>query len=111
MLDLTKFTQDVIEESCTANGFDMEEKDQWNSQQVSLVILYAKYVTALDKAFDTANDFKFTDGDESIDRKQVSTNYKDLAEQLYEAWAKAKTLYDVGRKNYFTIMSRSDRCY
>lgn len=109
MLDLTKFTQDIIEESCTANGFSLEEKDQWTSQQMSLVILYAKYIMALDNAFDTASDFKFTDGDESIDKKQVSTNYKDLAEQLYTAWLKAKSIYDASVKSYFTIMKRPDR--
>lgn len=109
-MDLTKFAQDVIEESCTANGFNVEDKDQWTSQQVSLVVLYAKYINALDKAFDTASDFKFTDGDESIDKKQVSINYQDLATQLYDAWAKARAIYDASVKSYFTIMTRPDRC-
>lgn len=71
-----------------------------------LLLLYAQYQGAWKIAIGTAYYFKFSDGEESIDRTATADNYRKLASDF-------KKLYDKespkGKSGNFRVMSRLDR--
>ena len=71
-----------------------------------LILLYAQVQGAWQIAFGAAHYFKFTDGEESVDKSMVAENYRKLAREL-------QTEYDRERGkflgNNFRVMSRIDR--
>lgn len=73
---------------------------------VDLVLLYAQYQGAWQIAFSVAHYFKFTDGEESVDKSMLADNYRKLAKDL-------QTRYDSERAkifgNNFRVMQRIDR--
>lgn len=72
----------------------------------SLILLYAQAQGAWDVALSVAHYFRFTDGEESVDKSMVSDNYRRLAKDLQNEYEIEK-----GKEfgNNFRIMARVDR--
>lgn len=102
------FTEDealeLVEDAMLSHGISPDKSVP--SEDVSLIMLYAQYQGAWLIAMSTAHYFRFTDGEESVDKSKVADNYRRLARDLkadYEA-EKGRIL-----GNNFTIMPRFDR--
>lgn len=95
---------ELVEESLTIHGLD--ESATIPTDTESLILLYAQTQGAWQIALSVAHYFKFTDGEESVDKSMVADNYRRLARDMqadYDA--------EVGRLrgNNFRIMPRIDR--
>lgn len=71
-----------------------------------LVLLYAQSQGAWQIALSVAHYFKYTDGEESVDKTVVAENYRKLAKDFQEEYYREK-----GKEfgNNFRIMKRIDR--
>ena len=71
-----------------------------------LLLLYAQAQGAWQIAFSVAHYFRFTDGEESVDKSMVAENYRRLAKDLQEEYDK-----ELGKEygNNFRLMKRADR--
>lgn len=71
-----------------------------------LILLYAQVQGAWQIAFSVAHYFRFTDGEESVDKSMVADNYRKLARELQVEYDK-----EIGKifGNNFRIMTRIDR--
>ena len=80
--------------------------DSVKPDEVNLVLLYAQYNGAWQIAFSVAHYFRFTDGEESVDKSMVADNYRRLARDLQEEYDKENG--KIFGSN-FRIMKRIDR--
>ncbi len=89
--------EELVDEAIETLGSDVSAE---------LLTLYAQYQGAWQIAFSVAHYFKFTDGEESVDKSMIADNYRKLAKDFQEEYEreKAKVL-----GNNFRIMSRADR--
>jgi len=96
--------EELIEESLIFHGLDpsaiIPDKD------VTLVLLYAQAQGAWQIAFSVAHYFRFSDGEETVDKSMVADNYRRLARDLQTDYEKEKGKV-LG--NNFRIMKRIDR--
>jgi|SRR5690625_1815586 len=96
--------EELVEESMHIHGFkpsaNVPTKDEM------LVILYAQAEGAWQIAFSVAHYFRFSDGEEEVDKSMVSENYRKLARELQADYER-----EMGKLlgNNFRIMSRIDR--
>ncbi|MGR5867433.1 hypothetical protein ACT7DZ_38745 [Bacillus cereus] len=96
----------LFEEALIANGFS--PLTVLNDKQAQLVTFYYRYVDLMAKATSEASSFKYTDGEESVDKSSVSKNYRDLAQHYYELWRSKRVEYD-STGSSFRIAKRVDR--
>ena len=96
--------EELVDESLTVHGLDPSADIPEN--QVTLVLLYAQTQGAWQIAFSVAHYFRFSDGEESVDKSMVAENYRRLARDLQEEYDR-----EVGKifGNNFRIMKRIDR--
>jgi len=96
--DLTD-AEELIDEAIEAHKNDKDASDD-------LVLLYAQTQGAWQIAFSVAHYFRFTDGEESVDKSMVADNYRKLARDLQVEYDK-----EIGKifGNNFRIMTRIDR--
>jgi len=89
--------QELVQESLEAHGENGSD---------DLLLLYAQMRGAWQIAFSVAHYFRFSDGEESVDKSMVADNYRKLARDTQEEYDK-----EVGREfgNNFRIMRRIDR--
>src|SRR5690625_492325 len=95
---------ELVEDAMRAHGY--APTDSVKDGEINLVLLYAQTQGAWQIAFSVAHYFRFTDGEESVDKSMVADNYRRLAKDLqndYEA-EKGKLF-----GNNFRIMKRIDR--
>ena len=77
---------ELIEDAMRAHGY--APSDSVKEGEVNLVLLYAQSEGAYQIAFSVAHYFRFSDGEESVDKSMVADNYRRLARDLktdYEA--------------------------
>lgn len=85
---------------------DLSPAERIPAEDQKLIMLYAQMESAFAIAFSTAHYFRYSDGEEEVDKSKVSDNYRKLAKDL-------KEMYE--RENYkktgssFRIMRRVDR--
>ncbi|WP_240514755.1 hypothetical protein [Bacillus cereus] len=96
----------LFKEALIANDFS--PLTVLNDKQAQLVTFYYRYVDLMAKATSEASSFKYTDGEESVDKSSVSKNYRDLAQHYYELWRSKRAEYD-GTGSSFRIAKRVDR--
>lgn len=94
---------ELVEESLRIHELDPSAIPR---DKESLVLLYAQKEGAWQVALSVAHYFRFTDGEESVDKSMIADNYRRLARDFQED-------YDLesGRLagNKFRIMPRADR--
>lgn len=97
---------DAIEDALLAHGYS--PSDSVPEDDIRLILLHAQYKSAWKIAFSTAHYFKFTDGEESVDKSMISDNYRKLALSLESEYEDEK-----GKRlgSGFRIMRRVDRDY
>lgn len=100
----TEDAKELVEESLLVQGLDPSADIP--EKQVTLVLLYAQSQGAWQIAFSVAHYFKFTDGEESVDKSMISKNYRDLAKDLQAEYDKERAEM---AGSSFRIMKRIDR--
>lgn len=71
-------TNAVVEEAIFI--FELDELDI-KAADVTKILAYTSSEVAMKVAFNTASYFKFTDGEEAIDKSMISDNYRKLARE------------------------------
>lgn|SRR5690606_25868142 len=102
------FTEDealeLIDDAMRTHGY--APTDSVPSDRIRLILLYAQIQGVWQVAMSVAHYFKFSDGEESVDKSMLADNYRKLAKDL-------QTEYDLetGKLfgNNFRIMPRIDR--
>lgn len=87
IMDRYDFTLEVTEEALLASGFPVDEELDYKKEEVYLAKLYGKYLTLLELASVESNSFKYTDGEEAVDKTLVPDNYRRTATLWYDRWA------------------------
>src|SRR5699024_9929657 len=99
-----KEAESLVLDAMRTHGY--APSDSVKPDEVNLVLLYAQYNGAWQIAFSVAHYFKFTDGEESVDKSMVADNYRRLAKDLQDDYESEKgKLFG----NNFRIMKRIDR--
>lgn len=100
MADAKEFVDDSLRYHDIAPSADVP------SDKETVILLYAQIQGAWQIAFSVAHYFKFSDGEESVDKSMVADNYRKLAREL-------QLDYDVENRraygNNFRVMTRVDR--
>lgn len=102
------FTEDealeLIDDAMRTHGY--APTDSVPSDRIRLILLYAQIQGVWQVAMSVAHYFKFSDGEESVDKSMLADNYRKLAKDL-------QTEYDIENGklfgNNFRIMPRIDR--
>lgn len=96
--------QELVNDSLRYHG--LEPSADVPRDKESIVLLYAQIQGAWQIAFSVAHYFKFSDGEESVDKSMIADNYRKLAKDL-------QTEYDNENDKLFgnnlRIMPRIDR--
>ena len=95
---------ELVEDAMLEHGLSPDSSVP--SDKVSLIMLYAQYQGAWQIAFSVAHYFKFTDGEESVDKSMIADNYRKLAKDLQNDYEKEKGKL-LGSN--FRVMKRIDR--
>ena len=99
---------EIVEEAINANGFfDFTE---FTAQEVYLLKTYIDYLVALELVKESQEYFKYTDGEESVDKSKVYDQVRRTANDLLTIWRNAKSDYDAkdsGTKSFFTMRKRA----
>lgn len=95
---------ELIEDAMRAHGY--APTDSVPNDKVNLVLLYAQIQGAWQIALSVAHYFKFTDGEESVDKSMVARNYRELAKDLQKQYDD-----ELSKVNgtQFRVMTRLDR--
>lgn len=101
-------TNNWVERSMLEHGYDLDADVP--SNQVLLVLLYAEWDGAMQIALRTAYYFEYKDSDESVDKRNVSEQYRNVAADLWKAYErkKAEGAGGLGGSRFY-VMSRVDR--
>lgn len=98
--------KELVNEALLVHGLDPSANIP--ETQTTLILLYAQAQGARQIAFSVAHYFRFSDGEESVDKSMVADNYRRLARDL-------QTDYDTEKGRLtgsnFRIMKRVDRPY
>lgn len=96
--------QDLVLDAMRAH--DYAPTDSVSPDEVNLVLLYAQYNGAWQIALSVAHYFKFSDGEEQVDKSMIADNYRRLAKDLQADYESEKgKLFG----NNFRVMARIDR--
>lgn len=98
----------IVEDAINANGFF--DKKEFSAQEVYLLRLYVDYLAAMEDVKDAQYAFKYTDGEESVDKSKVYDQVRRTANDLLTIWRNAKSDYDAkdsGTKSFFTMRKRA----
>lgn len=95
---------ELVEDAMQTHGY--APTDSVPIDRIRLVLLYAQLQGTWQIAFSVAHYFKFSDGEETVDKSMIADNYRKLAKDL-------QTEYDIENGklfgNNFRIMPRVDR--
>lgn len=99
---------EIVVEAINANGFfDLME---FTAQEVYLLKTYIDYLIAMEDVKEAQHAFKYTDGEESVDKSNVYDQVRRTANDLSGKWRAAKSAYDAktsGTKSFFTLRKRA----
>lgn len=100
--DLRMFT----ETSFLEHGLRFEQEVP--RDRILLILLYAQWDACLQVAFNSARFFSYKDGEESVDKRAVSEQYRRIAAELKKRYDAKKAEGHDGQ-TMFSIMTRADR--
>ncbi|MEK3887258.1 hypothetical protein [Bacillus sp. FSL K6-3431] len=95
---------DSVGDAMQVHGFALTADVPADKQR--LVLLYAQSESAFQIAFSVAHYFKYTDGEESVDKSMIAENYRKLARELKDDYD-AEKVSESG--SGFSLMARVDR--
>jgi len=79
-------TEGIVEEALLVSGFQVDYASDYSPKDVSLAGLYIRYLVMMNEANEAAYGFKYTDGEEGIDKTSVNDNMRRTAQMWYERW-------------------------
>ncbi|AMQ66679.1 hypothetical protein FDG96_gp20 [Bacillus phage Mgbh1] len=82
-------SQEIVEESLEASGFPVDPSRKYSSREVHVTTLYVRYLTLMIEANEASHGFKYTDGEEGVDKTLVSDNLRRTAQMWYNRWLAA----------------------
>lgn len=100
-------TTDWVTLAMAEHGF--EPDDDVPTAYVTLVLLYAEADGAGLISLQTAYYFSYKDGEESVDKRGVSEQYRKVATELWKKYERKKADSDLMGATRFSIMKRADR--
>jgi len=103
--------EDLIEwVELSLNQHNYGRADNVPNDVVPLIMLYAEAEAASSIALRTAHYFDYDDNNESVRKAEVSKNYIELSEHLWERYRfKRNTGENSLGGSFFSIMTRADR--
>lgn len=99
---------EIVEQAIGANDFF--NKTEFTPEEVYLLRTYSKYLLALEDVEEAKNAFKYTDGEESVDKSNVYDQVRRTANDLLGTWRQARSSYDAkssGTRSFATIRRRA----
>lgn len=79
-------------------------------RQILLVLLYAEWDACLQMALNTAYYFEYKDGEETVDKRNISDHYRKVAVELKKRYDEKKAVGSDGLGgSRFTVIPRVDR--
>lgn len=100
-------TTDWITLAMAEHEFDAT--DDVPTEYVTLILLYAEADGAGLISLQTAYYFSYKDGEESVDKRGVSEQYRKVATELWKKYERKKADSGLAGATVFTIMRRADR--
>lgn len=88
---------------------DFDATDDVPTEYVTLILLYAEADGAGLISLQTAYYFSYKDGEESVDKRGVSEQYRKVATELWKKYERKKADSGLAGATVFTIMRRADR--
>lgn len=79
-------TEEIVEEALLVSGFQVDYSTDYEAKTVNLAGLYIRYLVMMNEANEAAYGFKYTDGEEGIDKTAVNDNMRRTAQMWYERW-------------------------
>lgn len=97
-----------IERAMLEHGYTVETDVPQN--QILLILLYAEWDACLQIAFKSAHYFEYKDSEETVDKRNVSEQYRQIATELWRQYErkKAEGAGGVGGSR-FHVATRVDR--
>jgi len=107
-IEVPEFTEEegrmFVEDSKSVHGYKADQLIRPEDER--LVVLYAMAEIASTIAFKSAHYFKFSDGEETIDKTKVSHNYRQLARDFRNDYNRERAK---STGSLFRIVRRADR--
>lgn len=95
------------ERAMLEHGYSVEADVPTDDQL--LVLLYAEWDGTLQLALKTAYYFEYKDAEESVDKRLVTEQYRNLAGELWNKYQRKKIDKRTSAGSSFSIMNRADR--
>lgn len=78
-------------------------------KDIGKLLAFASAELATLVAINSAAYFKYTDGEESVDKSMISKEYRELAKLFRDEYQEELDAEDVGSRSSFAVMPRRDR--
>ena len=99
-------TTDWIERAMLEHGFNSNSNVPQDA--ILLVLLLAEWDGTLQISLKTAHYFSYKDAEESVDKRNVSEQFRKVAAELGKRYEKKKLSSDLSGRSFY-IMTRADR--
>lgn len=86
IVEKTKSSREIVEESLLTSGFPVDDSKNYNRDEVRIAELYIRYLVLMQDATDSSSWFKYSDGEESIDKTLVNENIRNTAAIWFKRW-------------------------
>lgn len=73
----------------------------YTPEQEAIAGMYKEYLRLMKLAEDSAESFKFHDGEQGVDKTRISENYRRLAAQKLSEWKNALAEYRRGASSFY----------
>lgn len=101
--------KNIVVQAVISNGFSLDSED-YTEYQKYLIQLYTDYLQAMIELKSVRNAFKYTDGEESVDKSNVYEQHRKYAQDLFDLWKNAKDDFDKNTNNsssFYTFRRRA----
>lgn len=104
----TEDADDWVERSMLEHGYDVTADVP--QDQVLLVLLYAEWDGTLQIALKAAHYFEYKDSEETVDKRNISEQYRQVATELWKNYERKKAQGSGGiGGSRFAVATRVDR--
>lgn len=86
IVEKTEAPLETVEEALLTSGFPVDDDVDYKQDEVRIAKLYIRYLVMMQKAEEEAHGFRYVDGEETIDKKDVNDNMRRTAEIWFNRW-------------------------
>lgn len=101
--------KNLVVQAVISNGFSLDS-EEFTDYEIYLIRLYIDYLSAMIELKNVRNAFKYTDGEESVDKSNVYEQHRKYAQDLFDLWKIAKDDFDKNTNNsssFYTFRRRA----